>query len=165
MGEIFKKMKEIRIPEPWLEGVELDATINGFHVGKRRVLEGKIALTDRDDAFYAIAGFLYDDKLDFLPAQGGSVLGSSHGSQGQLKNVIISVYKSRPCRAGVNGSAYASIPYDRSDVDDQFVFSGDVKAFTPHAGPYADRGLSIRSNPGEPFNLVSITYDAWVSDN
>jgi hypothetical protein len=170
LGEIYAPVTTIDASScPWYFGTTLALTINGYYVGKITLDdEGKADLSAFYDdrygtAFSAVVGYVYNDKLDFPPFQGGNAIGGTHGSQGQIKSVVLSVYKSRFCFLGVNSGGFTKVDYPKNPQD--FIYSGDVKCLPMHSGSFTDRALSIRSNQGEPFNLTAATLYCWVADN
>lgn len=120
--------------------------------------------------FSRYAGFPYEKEIKTLDLTGGSMKGSSVGLISRQFTLALRCYYSRGGEYSADGAVWYPIRYE--NISNKFLdipndlYSGILKMVMPNSSAdVTSRELWLRHNTAEPFNILSITRDTYVSDN
>lgn len=154
----------------------LRVVVNGDDIGDRTVVDNHILLhsisdiyTKNSKSFIAHVGYSYDYIFNTLDLAGGSVKGSSVGMIAQQHTICVQVLSSRGGEYSADGINWYPIIYsyitDKSLDHPMNLYTGKLKLVMPNSTvDMTARKVWFRHKTAEPFNILAITRDTYVSD-
>lgn len=150
-----------------LNGQEVTACLDNSHIEKHTVDNNKIELQHQFKESCTV-GLSYKSTLQTVPLSGGSVLGSSIGSVGSQKNVVLHLYNSIGGKYGTDDETMYAIPYINKEIKfdtPQPMFTGLIKAPLINSKDILNRSIRIEHDGPTSFNILSIVQDISTSDS
>lgn len=155
-------------------GQHLRVVVDGRDMGDFTVQGDAIRLPARMRnkaiGFVRYAGYPYTKEIKTLNLTGGSVKGSSVGLIARQSTLVLRSYYSRGGEYSADGIKWYPITYENIsakylDIPDD-LYSGLIKMVMPNSTTdVTSRELWLRHSTAEPFNILSITRDTYVSDS
>lgn len=158
------------------DGEKLRVVVNGYDIGDKKVTNNHIMIRNSSDiflshgkSFIAHVGYPYNHLWRTLDLSGGSVKGSSVGLIAQQHTLCCQILCSRGGEYSVDGIKWYPIIYsyitDKSLDHPHGLYTGKIKLVMPNSSvDITARKVWFRHNTAEPFNVLSITRDTYVSD-
>lgn len=159
-------------------GQILRVALDGRDIGEFVVKGDAIRLPDYHyngprgyEFFTAFAGYPYEKEIHTLNLSGGSVKGSSVGLIARQYTLALQCHYSRGGEYSADGKVWYPLKYssisDKTLLDTPYdLYTGMLKLVMPNSTTdVTSRRLFLRHTTAEPFAILSITRDTYVSDN